>query len=351
MAHLRPLLFVAFLLLLSFVVFLPATAQGVCPNDSAEVWTETETEWLGIWTEQDDAGSFTAVFSRPGEEYEASLTIDVDDDGEITIDRINPRTPGYYLQGDCVYEGQLSEGGSYASGTVVCEIEDGGEETEPFFWQATISCGDAEPIGTFVNATGLEGGEGATFSFVCAPVTEENPFRAVWGTDYYTDDSSICTAAIHAGVITNSGGAVTIQFYRGLGAYFDSERNGVTTNSYGTWGRSFTFYGLQFTDPVTDGIGWGTNAVAHRNDTGATFTYTCPDDGTVGAVWGTDVYTDDSSICTAAVHAGLISFENGGSVTIQMLEGKPEYEGTERNGVTTYSYGNWHGSYQFVSGK
>lgn len=32
----------------------------------------------------------------------------------------------------------------------------------------------------------------------------------VYGTDEYTEDSALCLAAIHAGVITNSGGDVQI---------------------------------------------------------------------------------------------------------------------------------------------
>jgi len=32
----------------------------------------------------------------------------------------------------------------------------------------------------------------------------------VYGTDEYTEDSALCLAAIHAGVITNSGGDVKI---------------------------------------------------------------------------------------------------------------------------------------------
>jgi hypothetical protein len=65
-------------------------------------------------------------------------------------------------------------------------------------------------------------------------------------------------------------------------------------------------------------------------------------------VWGSDVYTDDSSICTAAVHAGLISFASGGTVTIEIRPGQASYGATSRYGVATSAYGNWHGSYVFA---
>jgi len=64
-----------------------------------------------------------------------------------------------------------------------------------------------------------------------------------------------------------------------------------------------------------------------------------------GAVWGTDVYTDDSSVCTSAVHAGLITLASGGSVTIEMRPGQTSYEGSTRNGIISSPYGSWGGSY------
>lgn len=74
---------------------------------------------------------------------------------------------------------------------------------------------------------------------------------SVWGSDVYTDDSSICTAAIHAGVITDAGGAVSLTIAPGQDAYAGSERNGVSTSEWGSWSRSFTFGGAA--TPSTSG--------------------------------------------------------------------------------------------------
>jgi hypothetical protein len=62
-----------------------------------------------------------------------------------------------------------------------------------------------------------------------------------------------------------------------------------------------------------------------------------------------DVYTDDSSVCTAGVHAGVITFKDGGPVTIEILAGQATYEGTERNGATTSAYGEWAGSFRVLT--
>jgi hypothetical protein len=46
----------------------------------------------------------------------------------------------------------------------------------------------------------------------------------------------------------------------------------------------------------------------------------------------------------------LISFEQGGDVTVEMLPGQESYTGTERNGVSSSSYGSWSSSFAFSDG-
>jgi hypothetical protein len=81
--------------------------------------------------------------------------------------------------------------------------------------------------------------------------------------------------------------------------------------------------------------------------TSGTFTCVC---GTVSTPtssgWGTDIYTHDSSICAAAVHACKIG-ASGGTVTYTVIPGQSSYSGSTRNGVTTASWGSWPYSYYF----
>jgi hypothetical protein len=95
---------------------------------------------------------------------------------------------------------------------------------------------------------------------------------------------------------------------------------------------------------------WSTTATPQRGQNGRRFTFSCPANGTFGSVWGTNVYTDDSSICTAAVHSGLITQAAGGTVTIEIRPGQASYTGSPRYGVTTANWGAWAGSYVFVGG-
>jgi hypothetical protein len=65
--------------------------------------------------------------------------------------------------------------------------------------------------------------------------------KSVWGTDEYTDDSGVCVAAVHAGIIDANGGVAIVQRRPGRDAYRGSQRHGVTSRDYGAWPRSFRF--------------------------------------------------------------------------------------------------------------
>ena len=92
-------------------------------------------------------------------------------------------------------------------------------------------------------------------------------------------------------------------------------------------------------------IGWDTTAGGFKGETGKTYTFQCPSDGTSHGVYGSDVYTDFSSICTAAVHVGVMSLENGGIVTIEYRPGRQIYGSTVRNGIKTYTTGEYRRSF------
>jgi hypothetical protein len=95
-------------------------------------------------------------------------------------------------------------------------------------------------------------------------------------------------------------------------------------------------------------INWRTNAANLRNSLDRDFTFICPPNGSFATVWGTDIYTDDSAICTAAVHSGLINRVDGGQVTIGIRSGQNSYTGSVRNNVRSLNYRKWHRSFIFV---
>jgi LCCL domain len=65
-----------------------------------------------------------------------------------------------------------------------------------------------------------------------------------------------------------------------------------------------------------------------------------------GSVWGTDVYTGDSVLAAAAVHAGAVKVGETGVVKVTVVEPLNQYRGTTRHGVTTHSYGRFDTAYR-----
>ncbi len=76
-------------------------------------------------------------------------------------------------------------------------------------------------------------------------------------------------------------------------------------------------------------------------EVGTTSLVECPANCTSGSVWGTDKYTDDSAVCRAAVHAGVIKAAKGGTVRVKVTPGLDKYTPSTRNGIESRSWGKW----------
>lgn len=208
---------------------------------------------------------------------------------------------------------------------------------------------------------------GKLIQFTCGPDTAPTEWRALYGTDVYTDDSVLCQAAVHAGVITTRGGTFTIEILPGQSSYTGSRRNGVISVNYPTWGGSFAFRQVQVDydvsrPPQPSSIprsepavvaeltaGYADTPQNFSRQVGARVRYTCTRGVQyLNRVWGTDVYTLDSVICAAAVHAGVLSAGADGKVVVEIRPGQSSYRGSFRNGVTSSDYTEFPVSYVFV---
>ncbi len=88
--------------------------------------------------------------------------------------------------------------------------------------------------------------------------------------------------------------------------------------------------------------------VNFRDRVGQTFVFEII--GQAGStIWGDGVYTDDSAISVAAVHAGIVRVGERALVQVRILPGQRSYEGATRNGVQSSPYANWEGSYSISS--
>jgi len=205
----------------------------------------------------------------------------------------------------------------------------------------------------------------------------------VWGgTDcYYTDDSDLAAAAVHAGAVPlGEWGVVRVVIRPGRSGYWGFPRNGVTPQNYGAYSGSFEIMNCKNSVPSPSGSMPGSKSspsaqsssppsstvspsgqpstgsaviaapasmVSYRGQNGKSFVMRVTGSAS-GRIWGGsgNVYTDDSSIAAAAVHAGLLRAGQTGTVTVTVLSGQASYPALTRNGVTSIQYGKWVGSYR-----
>ncbi len=174
---------------------------------------------------------------------------------------------------------------------------------------------------------------------------------AVWGTNIYTTDSSIAKAAVHAGLLrVGQQGVVTVIVKGGLSSYAGTTRNGITTSSWGSFGKSFSFVGA----PASNVADNRTGGVI--NDPGTIYNLAGAPGRVIyvrlvgrnvnGSLWGSDIYTADSTLAMVAVHSGALRNGEEGTVKITILPGYGSYTGSTRNGVTSGSWGSYDRSFR-----
>ncbi|MEU7866290.1 LCCL domain-containing protein [Dactylosporangium sp. NPDC049140] len=138
----------------------------------------------------------------------------------------------------------------------------------------------------------------------------------------------------------------------GGGAYGISKLMGDTTGNNGGEGpgsdSSAGDSSQVQADLERDSPDWYTTAEEYDEKAGTTVAYNCPNKGSIGTVYGSSPYTTASSVCTAAVHDGRITLEDGGRVVIKIIQGSESYEGTLQYGINTSSYGPCPWAFQIV---
>lgn len=147
------------------------------------------------------------------------------------------------------------------------------------------------------------------------PVAAVRPFHAY--------DPRVAPSAIGAF-------AVTAFLLSGCGADPDALR------PYGTEVPAYSI--------TATGVSWTTDARAWRGMNGTRVRFDCPLGASVGAVYGSDPYTDDTPVCGAGVHAGRIDLD-GGVVVIEVRAGAASYSASTRHGVSTNGYDAYDGSF------
>nr|CAB3260416.1 uncharacterized protein LOC100175297 [Phallusia mammillata] len=201
-------------------------------------------------------------------------------------------------------------------------------------WQHSFAFGDV--CTKQVNELSFHGRSFLPFS---CPADCAATSSRVWGSAIYTDDSYICAAAIHDGRITDSGGSFRVYKLGGMSLYTAQDQNGISSKSFANWQGSFAFEDYCLRQSVQLDFGEDVSTIFH-----------CPPgcQDTTSRLWGTDIYTDDSYICAAALHGSVITDAMGGVVIVTKSGQRSNYSNSTRNGITSKSYGSWPRSFRVM---
>jgi hypothetical protein len=130
---------------------------------------------------------------------------------------------------------------------------------------------------------------------------------------------------------------VTLLKDPGRRAYRGTVRNGIKSIDDGGYPTGFSVIGPGVPPPVTANrieAGCTFSGRALRGEIGESDVVSCPPGcGSVGSVQGSGGYGFESSICAAAIHAGLLTDATGGDVKVIVEKAHNPYGGSLRNGV------------------
>ncbi|MDR7855555.1 stalk domain-containing protein [Tissierella sp.] len=171
---------------------------------------------------------------------------------------------------------------------------------------------------------------------------------SAWGTGIYSDDSDIGVAAVHAGILkAGETKSIKITILPGQNSYVGSLKNGIETYDYPAFDGSFKFTdAVQTTEEKIFDAKY-LNLEEYRG-LGETILNVKVTGTTQGSAWGTGIYSDDSDIGVAAVHAGILKAGETKTLKITILPGQTSYVGTLKNGIESYGYGAFDGSFKFT---
>ena len=205
-------------------------------------------------------------------------------------------------------------------------------------WNAMFFGNGAQPYTRF----------GVTTTFTCPAAPPGKPLGKVEGgtADDYGPLSRLCAAAVHAGKITSAGGSFTVAAKEVSASYKGASANGIS----GENAKGFGSFGFGFTLPTSlPTLRWKEDKLRNVFEVlpsiGETKSFVCApatdaDKKRAGEVIGSsDDYGEWSQVCWAAVHAGKITLEKGGTVTFVVKKGaekgSKEYKGSSANGVVS----------------
>ncbi|XP_051985161.1 cysteine-rich secretory protein LCCL domain-containing 1-like [Xyrauchen texanus] len=183
--------------------------------------------------------------------------------------------------------------------------------------------------------------------YECPPGCLHN-YGKVIGSVNYDLQSSICGCGLHAGIIDDDGGWLDVTRVGRRQRFSKSFKNGVQTLAKNQSANAFTVSIVQVKAvncettvsqfcPFKKPVRHCPRLYCPRN---------CLYDSSARVI-GTHYYSDKSSICRAAIHAGVIRSDSGGYLDVMPVDKRRQYKGSYQNGITSDSLQNPTGGKAF----
>ncbi|XP_034026186.1 cysteine-rich secretory protein LCCL domain-containing 1 [Thalassophryne amazonica] len=172
----------------------------------------------------------------------------------------------------------------------------------------------------------------------------------VVGTVYYEMHSSVCGAGLHAGVIDNDGGWLDVTREGRKNFFIKSTKNGVRSLGKYQSGNSFTVSRVSVQAITCETT--VAQLCPHQKPVKHCPRLYCPrncleQNPQISRVIGTGIYSDTSSICLAAVHAGVIRNSVGGYIDVMSVDKRKQYVASYQNAIFSESLQNPPGGKAF----
>ncbi|XP_061122154.1 cysteine-rich secretory protein LCCL domain-containing 1-like isoform X1 [Syngnathus typhle] len=172
----------------------------------------------------------------------------------------------------------------------------------------------------------------------------------VVGTVYYEMQSSVCRAGLHAGVIDNDGGWMDVTRQGRKDFFIKSNKNGV--QSLGKYQSANSFMVSRVAVKAITCETTVAQLCPYQRPSKHCPRLYCPRNclevnPQISRVIGTRIYSDKSSICRAAVHAGVIRNNAGGYIDVMLADKRKLYIASNQNGVDSESLQNPPGGKAF----
>ena len=170
----------------------------------------------------------------------------------------------------------------------------------------------------------------------------------VFGTLIYTFDSLICYSAIHSGIKNSNDeeSMFIINVLPGMSFYQGTNQYKIQSTSIDKSDFSFS---VEIAPPVIQ-IDCRTTSASDSfaNTLGMKFLVRCPEKCSKipHRVFGSNIYSGDSSICQSAIHAGALN-DRGGEVKFEIVQGQKNYFGSKAFNIESKDRDSYVKSIQF----